>query len=124
MELSQKNNEEDIFKAHTEQFRGENYLKKKSDEVIYMINLYYKKYVINKDNEKKEEENLKKLLDNCVDEEFIEIKLHLLKLLGKNIECFDNYLNNEKIEKRDEKTFHFIQNILKEYKDDRKNREL
>ena len=118
MELSQKNNEEDIFKAHTEQFRGENYLKKKSDEVIYMINLYYKKYVINKDNEKKEEENLKKLLDNCVDEEFIEIKLHLLKLLGKNIECFDNYLNNEKIEKRDEKTFHFIQNILKEYKDD------
>ena len=51
MELSQKNNEEDIFKAHTEQFRGENYLKKKSDEVIYMINLYYKKYVINKDND-------------------------------------------------------------------------
>ena len=28
MELSQKNNEEDIFKVHTEQFRGENYLKK------------------------------------------------------------------------------------------------
>ena len=113
LEKIQKNNEEDLFEAHSEQFRGNNFLKKKSDEVIHMIDLYNKKY----SNDTKEENNFKKLLDNCVDEEFIEIKLHLLKILGKNIECFDTYLNNENIEKKKEKTFHFIQNILKEYKD-------
>ena len=113
LEKIQKNNEEDLFEAHSEQFRGNNFLKKKSDEVIHMIDLYNKKY----SNDNKEENNFKKLLDNCVDEEFIEIKLHLLKILGKNIECFDTYLNNENIEKKKEKTFHFIQNILKEYKD-------
>ena len=35
------------------------------------------------------------------------------------IECFDTYLNNEKIEKREEKTFHFIQNIMKEFTDEK-----
>ena len=109
-EIIKSNNEDDFFEAHSELFRGENYLKKKSEEVIYMIDLYKEK--------NKKEENLRTLLDNCLDEEFIEIKLHLLKLLGKNLECLDNYLNNEKIEKRAEKTFHFIQNILKEYKDE------
>ena len=104
--------EDDIFEAHTDLFRGDNYLKKKSAQVIHLIDLY------NKKNSIKTEENLKKLLDNCLDEEFIEIKLHLLRILGKNIECFDTYLSNEKIERREEKTFHFIQNILKEYKDE------
>ena len=78
-----------------------------------MIDLY------NSKNSIKEEENLKKLLDNCLDEEFIEIKLHLLRILGRNIECFDTYLGNEKIEKRAEKTFHFIQNIMKEFTDEK-----
>ena len=80
-EEAQKNEEEDMFEAHNDLFRGENYLKKKSEQIIYLIDLYNKKNNINK------EENLKKLLNICLDEEFIEIKLHLLKLLGKNIEC-------------------------------------
>ena len=107
-------NEEDLFEAHTKQFRGDNYIKKKCDEVIKMIDLYHINYI----NDNKKEENLKNLLDNCIDEEFIEIKLHLLRILGKNIECLDTYLNNEKIEKREEKTFHFIQNTLKAYKEE------
>ena len=41
-----------------------------------------------------------------------------MKLKRKNLECFDTYLNNEKIEKREEKTFHFIQNTLKQYTDE------
>jgi len=48
---------------------------------------------------------LRTLLDNCLDEEFIEIKLHLLKLLGKNLECLDNNLNNEKTKKEQKKLF-------------------
>ena len=55
-----------------------------------MIDLYHINYI----NDNKKEENLKNLLDNCIDEEFIEIKLHLLRILGKNIECLDTYLNN------------------------------
>ena len=112
-ETAQKNGEDDIFEAHTDSFRGDNYLKNKSKQVIYLIDLY------NNKNSIKKEENLKKLLDNCLDEEFIEIKLHLLRILGKNIECFDTYLSNEKIEKRAEKTFHFIQNIMKEFTDEK-----
>ena len=112
-ETAQKNGEDDIFEAHTDSFRGDNYLKNKSKQVIYLIDLY------NSKNSIKKEENLKKLLDNCLDEEFIEIKLHLLRILGKNIECFDTYLSNEKIEKRAEKTFHFIQNIMKEFTDEK-----
>ena len=112
IELSK--NEEDLFEAHSKQFRSDNYIKNKCNEVIHMIDLYYTNYM----NDNKKEDNLNELLNNCIDEEFIEIKLHLLKLLGKNIECFDTYLNNEKIEKREEKTFHFIQNTLKQYTDE------
>ena len=112
IELSK--NEEDLFEAHSKQFRSDNYIKNKCNEVIHMIDLYHKNYM----NDNKKEDNLNELLSNCIDEEFIEIKLHLLKLLGKNIECFDTYLNNEKIEKREEKTFHFIQNTLKQYTDE------
>ena len=46
-----------------------------------MIDLYNTNYM----SDNKKEDNLNKLLDNCIDEEFIEIKLHLLKILGKNI---------------------------------------
>ena len=112
IELSK--NEEDLFEAHSKQFRSDNYIKNKCNEVIHMIDLYHTNYM----NDNKKEDNLNELLNNCIDEEFIEIKLHLLKLLGKNIECFDTYLNNEKIEKREEKTFHFIQNTLKQYTDE------
>ena len=112
IELSK--NEEDLFEAHSKQFRSDNYIKNKCNEVIHMIDLYNTNYM----NDNKKEDNLNELLNNCIDEEFIEIKLHLLKLLGKNIECFDTYLNNEKIEKREEKTFHFIQNTLKQYTDE------
>ena len=113
LELIQKNNEEDLFKAHSTQFRGDNYLKNKSDQVIYLIDFYNKKF---NTNNNKEEENLKKLLNSCKDDEFIEVKLHLLELLGRNIECFDTYLNNKNIEKKVEKTFRFINKFLKEYK--------
>ena len=112
IELSK--NEEDLFEAHSKQFRSDNYIKNKCNEVIHMIDLYHTNYM----NDNKKEDNLNELLNNCIDEEFIEIKLHLLKLLGKNIECFDTYLNNEKIEKKEEKTFHFIQNTLKQYTDE------
>ena len=111
-EQAQKNEEEDMFEAHNDNFRGDNYLKKKSEQIIHLIDLYNKKNSINK------EENLKNLLNICLDEEFIEIKLHLLNILGKYIECFDTYLSNENIEKRAEKTFHFINTIIKEYKEE------
>ena len=114
LETAKKNSEEDQFGMHSEEFRGPDYLKQKSDEVIKMIDIYNKKY---NENKNKEDENLKILLKNCKDVEFIEVKLFLLKLLGRNIECFDTYLNEEKIEKKVEKTFHFINNILKEYKE-------
>ena len=114
LETVKKNSEEDQFGMHSEEFRGSDYLKQKSDEVIKMIDIYNKKY---NENKNKEDENLKLLLKNCKDVEFIEVKLFLLKLLGRNIECFDTYLNEEKIEKKVEKTFHFINNILKEYKE-------
>jgi len=114
LETAKKNSEEDQFGMHSEEFRGPDYLKQKSDEVIKMIDIYNKKY---NENKNKEDEKLKILLKNCKDVEFIEVKLFLLKLLGRNIECFDTYLNEEKIEKKVEKTFHFINNILKEYKE-------
>ena len=41
-----------------------------------------------------------------------------MNILGKYIECFDTYLSNENIEKRAEKTFHFINTIIKEYKEE------
>jgi len=44
-EIIKSNNEDDFFEAHSELFRGENYLKKKSEEVIYMIDLYKEKKI-------------------------------------------------------------------------------
>ena len=64
------------------------------------------------------------MLHNWKDVEFIEVKIFLLNLLGRNIECFDTYLNEEKIEKKVEKTFHFINNILKEYKEEGKKEKI
>ena len=122
LELVEKNSEEDPFQMHSKDFRGgAEYLKQKSKEIIHMIELYNKKYNI---NNTKEDENLKILLSNCKDIEFIEVKLFLLQLLGKNIECFDTYLNSEKIDKKVEKTFHFINNILKQYKEEGKKEKL
>ena len=121
IELIKKNSEEDPFGVHTEEFRGPDYLKQKSEEVIHMIDYYNKKYNINENNE---DENLKTLLKNCKDVEFIEVKLFLLQLLGKNIECFDIYLTEEKIEKKVEKTFHFINNLLNKYKEENKKEKI
>ena len=121
LELISKTSEEDKFSLHSEEFRGPDYLKQKSNEVIHMINIYNKHY--NKNNNK-DDENLKLLLKNCKDDEFIEVKLFLLKLLGKNIECFDTYLSEEKIEKKVEKTFHFINNLLKQYKEEGKKQKI
>ena len=86
-----------------------------------MIDIYNKKY---NNNNNKEDENLKLLLNNCKDAEFIEVRLFLLQLLGKNIECFDTYLSDEKIEKKVEKTFHFINNLLNEYKEEGKKEKI
>ena len=116
IELIKQNSEEDPFGAHSEDNRGPDYLKQKSKEVIHMIDIYNKKY----NNNNKEDENLKILLNNCKDAVFIEVKLFLLQLLGKNIECFDTYLSDEKIDKKVEKTFHFINNLLNEYKEEGK----
>ena len=116
IELIKQNSEEDPFGAHSEDNRGPDYLKQKSKEVIHMIDIYNKKY----NNNNKEDENLKLLLNNCKDAVFIEVKLFLLQLLGKNIECFDTYLSDEKIDKKVEKTFHFINNLLNEYKEEGK----
>jgi len=121
LEIIKKNAEEDPFSDHSEEFRGPDYLKQKSDEVIHMINVYNKNY--NKNNDK-EDKNLKLLLNNCTDVEFIEVKLFLLQLLDKNIECFDTYLSDEKIENKEEKTFHFINNLLKQYKEEGKKEKL
>ena len=121
IELIKKNSEEDPFGVHTEEFRGPDYLKQKSEEVIHMIDYYNKKYNLNGNNE---DENLKTLLKNCKDVEFIEVKLFLLQLLGKNIECFDLYLTEEKIEKKVEKTFHFINNLLNKYKEENKKEKI
>ena len=121
IELIKKNSEEDPFGVHTEEFRGPDYLKQKSEEVIHMIDYYNKKCNINENNE---DENLKTLLKNCKDVEFIEVKLFLLQLLGKNIECFDIYLTEEKIEKKVEKTFHFINNLLNKYKEENKKEKI
>ena len=115
LEIIKKNNEEDPFCQHSEEFRGPEYLKQKSNEVIHMINVYNKKYNLNNN---KNDNNLKLLLNNCKDVAFIEVKLFLLQLLGKNIECFDTYLSQAKIEKKEEKTFHFINNLLKQYKEE------
>ena len=120
IELVKKTSEEDPFGAHSEEIRGPDYLKQKSKEVIHLIELYNKKY--NSGNKK--DENLKLLLNNCKDPEFIEVKLFLLQLLGKNIECFDTYLSEEKIEKKVEKTFHFINNLLKQYKEEGKKEKI